>query len=92
MANTKTITQNNINFTVDIREDQYQGWGEKYTNQNNILDGVYDPDGESFGINAVEIDWNGAQCSNITGAQPSTITTTGELMKDVYSSMFAKAA
>ena len=91
MANTKTITQNNINFTVDIREDQYQGWDKKYTNQNNILDGVYAPDGESFGINAVEIDWNGAQWSSITGAQPSTITTTGELTK-FYSPMFAKAA
>lgn len=40
-------------------------------------------------VNAVEIDWNGAKPG---WGEDSTngITTTGELMKDVYSPMFAK--
>ena len=42
-------------------------------------------------VNAVEIDWNGAKPGM---GEDSTIgiTTTGELMKGVYSPMFAKAA
>ena len=55
MAN-KTITQNNVNFSVDDSGNQYAGWGKKYTNVNNIIDGEYDPDGESLSINAVDID------------------------------------
>ncbi len=93
MANTTTIQQSGINFTVDNRVSQYQGWNKKYANSNNKGD-VYpaDPNDIEFGINAIEIDWNGAQWSNITGAQPSTINTTGELTKEFYSPMFAKAA
>ena len=41
-------------------------------------------------INAVEIDWNGAKPG--MGEGTNGITSTGELMKDVYSPMFAKAA
>ena len=91
--NKTTIEQSGINFTVDNRISQYQGWDKKYSNNANKGD-VYpdDPSKIEFGINAVEIDWNGAQWSNITGAQPSTITITGELIKGVYSPMFAKAA
>lgn len=51
-------------------------------------------------FNAIEIDWNGADLSSAASsfanaadtAPVSTITTTGELMKGVYSPMFAKAA
>ena len=51
-------------------------------------------------VNAVEIDWNEADLSSAASsfansadtAPVSTITTTGELMKGVYSPMFAKAA
>ena len=78
MANTTTIQQNGINFTVDTRGTQYQGWDKKYANQGNILDDVYDPDGESFGINAVEIDWNGATPG--IGEGTNGIQTTGELL------------
>lgn len=59
------ITQSNVQFTVDNRVSQYQGWGKKYANSNNKGD-VYpaDPSSIAFGINAVEIDWNGAQLTN----------------------------
>ena len=84
MANTKTITQNDISFTVDTRSTQYQGWGKKYANLNNVLDGVYDPDGESFGINAIEIDWNGAEITSTVfpamNTTSNTINTTGDLL------------
>lgn len=83
MANTKSITQNGVVFNVDTRATQYQGWDKKYANQGNILDGVYDPDGASFGINAVEIDWNDAQWPNTTPSAPTTIKTTGDLIKAV---------
>ena len=83
MANTKTITQNDISFIVDTRSTQYQGWDKKYANQGNILNGVYDPDGESFGINAVEIDWNGAEWPSSTATTPSTINTTGDLINAI---------
>ena len=42
-------------------------------------------------INAVEIDWNGAK-PGLGEDSTNGITTTGELMKGVYSPMFAKAA
>lgn len=65
MANTTTIQQSGVNFTVDNRVSQYQGWGKKYANSNNKGD-VFpaDPSSIAFGINAVEIDWNGAQITN----------------------------
>ena len=43
-------------------------------------------------INAVDIDWNGAQWPNDSADTPTTINTTGELLKGVYLPMFAKAA
>ena len=56
----KTITQNNVEFSVDTLGDNYQGWDKKYTNISNIIDNgngdEYDPDGESLGVNAVDID------------------------------------
>ena len=42
-------------------------------------------------VNAVEIDWNGAK-PGMGEDSTNGITTTGELMKGVYSPMFAKAA
>ena len=42
-------------------------------------------------INAVEIDWNGAK-PGMGEDSTNGITTTGELMKGVYSPVFAKAA
>ena len=44
----------------------------------------------AFGIDAINIDWNGAKPG--IGEGNNGITTTGELMKGVYSPMFAKAA
>ena len=51
-------------------------------------------------INAINIDWNEADLSSAASsfanaadtAPVSTITTTGELMNDVYSPMYAKVA
>jgi len=43
-----------------------------------------------FGIDAINIDWNGAKPG--IGEGNNGITTTGELTKEFYSPMFAKAA
>lgn len=79
-----TINQNGINFAVETGGKTHAGWGKKYTNANNILDGVYDPDPQNIekSINAVEIDWNGAQIEdnviiNSTGDLLSWIKTKG---------------
>ena len=72
-----TIQQSNINFNnVPVGSDQFNGWGTKYTNMNNVLYGKYDPDPENIekSFNAVEIDWNGAQLGT------TIINTTGELL------------
>ena len=91
MANT-IIYQSGINFTVDNRVNQYTGWSKKYTNAGNISGSVYpNPDVAdettgitAFGINAVEIDWNGATWSYIPGTTlPTTINTTGDLLKAI---------
>ena len=61
-----TITQNNVNFNnVPVGSGAFNGWGTKYTNSLNLLDGKYDPDPENVekSFNAIEIDWNGAQLS-----------------------------
>ena len=42
-------------------------------------------------VNAVDIDWNGAK-PNIPNIPENGITTTGDLVEEVYSPMFAKAA
>ena len=58
---------------------------------NDLKDIASENDGKSPTIvNAVEIDWNGAKPG--IGEGNNGITTTGELIKDVYSPMFAKAA
>ena len=84
MANT-TINQNGVNFTVVTGGYTHQGWDKKYTNINNLLNGVYDPDTSSIekSINAIEIDWNSAQFPNSTPEPPSTINTTGDLIKAI---------
>lgn len=82
MAN---ITQNGINFTVETGGLTHAGWDKKYTNAMNILGGVYDPDLDDIekSINAVEIDWNGADLYGATGKWPASgeyIKTTGQLL------------
>ena len=71
------IEQNNINFTVPVGGKTHAGWDKKYTNTNNLLDGFYDPDPSAveMSINAIEIDWNGAEVD-----ENVTINTTGELL------------
>ena len=84
MAKT-TIQQSEVNFTVETGKKTHVGWDKKYTNINNILNDVYDPDPQNLekSINAVEIDWNGATWTGITGSVPSTINTTGDLLKAI---------
>lgn len=95
---TKPITQNGVDFKVDDRINQYTGWEKKYTNGSNLGGSTYpNPDDVdettgivAFGINAVEIDWNGAKPG--IGEGENGITTTGELLssiKGVYSPEFA---
>ena len=82
MAN-YSYTNNGINFTLQD-DDVYQF--PKISNaEGEFSRGVVVPL-----INAVEIDWNGAKPG--IGEGNNGITTTGELMKGVYSPMFAKAA
>ena len=98
------IQQNNINFT-NVQANPIFMVGSKFSKSDNN-DGTAHFDttlseneiGKSF--NALEIDWNGADLASAASsfanaddtAPVSTITTTGELMKGVYSPMFAKAA
>ena len=86
MANTTIIQQSGINFTVDNRTSQYTGWSKKYSHAANISGSTYpNPDAvdettgvTAFGINAVEIDWNGATPG--IGEETIGIQTTGELL------------
>ena len=81
-----TINQNGVNFNIETGGYTHQGWGKKYTNANNILDGVYDPDPQDIykSLNAIEIDWNSAIWSSIPGTTvPTTINTTGDLLKAI---------
>ena len=78
----------NIDFkTLNTTDEHANGWDSKYTHTDNLTDGVYKADGQgttpSFGINAVDIDWNGADFSGIPNqsSAPSTINTTGDLLK-----------
>lgn len=53
-----------INFsTLDTTATDYNGWGSKVTNYKNMATGVYNPSGTKLAVNAVDIDWNGAQLS-----------------------------
>ena len=75
------------------------GWQKKYSHGANLMGNTYPDTDEvdettgvaAFGINAVEIDWNGAK-PGIGENETNGITTTGELLsriKEVYSPMFA---
>lgn len=70
-----------INFsTLNVTNDAaYQGWDTKYTNTDNLTNGVYKADGQgstpSFALNAIDIDWNGATLDS------TVINTTGDLLK-----------
>ena len=83
---TKTITQNGVDFKVDDKINQYTGWSKKYSHGQNLGGSTYrDPDEvddttgiAAFGINAVEIDWNGAKPG--IGEGTSGIKT-GEIIK-----------
>ena len=80
----------NVNFnTLNVTNDTaYQGWDTKYTHTDNLTGGIYAADGQgstpSFSVNAVDIDWNGADWSTANGSQaPSTINTTGDLINAI---------
>lgn len=91
-----TFSQNGIQFTA-TKGNVLPG---KYSNGHNDEFNTAQIDGVEPLINAVEIDWNGADLSSAASsfanaadtAPVSTITTTVELIKGVYSPMFAKAA
>ena len=91
-----TFDNNTNRFTKKLSHNQYAG-----ATVNDLAEIESDNGGKLPTIvNAVEIDWNSADLSSAASsfanaadtAPVSTITTTGELMKGVYSPMFAKAA
>ena len=91
------MIQNGIQFTLS-QEPVFIYGVNKVTHSSNVdVNGQYDiakieNKGESMpAINAVDIDWNGAK-PGMNEDSTNGITTTGELMKGVYSPMFAKAA
>lgn len=92
-----TLKQNEIIFALNA--DVVAPFSGKYTNVQNFNNdtGLYNDNqnklnnlGVFKSVNAVEIDWKGAKLG--MGEGTNGITSTGELMKDVYSPMFAKAA
>ena len=101
-----SFTQNNIQFTLNA--DAVTPFGGKYTDTRNYdsSTGLYNVNSNKLSnvgvfksINAVEIDWNGAQLelpADLGGTQ--TIQTTGQLLSiiqqiaKVYSPIFVKAA
>ena len=90
MATTK-ITQSGIEFNYDNLRAVGAALGGVFTNLNNEENGKYYYDENAAKpIMALDIDWNGAKPG--MGEGTNGITTTGELMKGVYSPMFAKAA
>ena len=81
-----TITQNNINFTNVQASNIYAAGGKFSLSANDDGTGKFDTtltgDEISKSLNAVEIDWNGAQVNNIT------LNNTGQLIsiiKDLHS-------
>lgn len=93
-------TIENINFTRSILNDRTAlSAPGVWTHDDNVNSNKYEYSGGKS-IMALDIDWNGANLSsaassfaNAADTVPvSTITTTGELMKGVYSPMFAKTA
>ena len=76
-----TIKQDNINFNVN--KDAIFASGGKYTHTSNIDGSVFDadyfaenPNDITKSINAIEIDWNGAQLGELI------INTTGQLLSN----------
>ena len=76
MATLWNIKFSNLNTTTD---KGYFSAAGKFTDSSNLTDGVYTADGQgstpSFSVNAVDIDWNGAEVGS------STIDNTGQLLK-----------
>ena len=69
-----TINQNGIDFNnINVGEKVFSTGG-KYSHVDNTWDGVYDPADLYMSVNAVEIDWQGAQLGS------TTINTTGQLL------------
>lgn len=94
--NKSGITFSNIDWSTNghTLTDKARRGGQTEGLQDNVLNPT-DRQGNpikrtSFGIDAINIDWNGAKPG--MGEGTNGITTTGELMKDVYSPMFAKVA
>lgn len=103
MAN---FSQNNVNFTIADNftgsEKNHPIKGKLTSVVNDYLG--YEGDDASKLINAVDIDWNSAAFKSAVDAITTVpdngavqdniqnITATGELMKSVYSPMFAKVA
>ena len=90
------MIQNGVQFTLS-QEPVFIAGVNKVTHSDNVDENgqYYVARIESIGkpklaINAVDIDWCGAKPG--MGEGTIGITTTGELMKVVYSPMFAKAA
>lgn len=80
------MTQNTINFN-SVKEI-----GLSFESVPFGFAGTSGVDPEFGGaINAVDIDWNGAK-PGMGEDSTNGITTTGELIKGVYSPVFAKAA
>lgn len=80
-----TIKQNNINFT-NIQPVGIFGVGARYSNSmNDDGTGKFDTsltgDKISKSLNAVEIDWNGAQLKNGSTVK-ATLNTTGESLSN----------
>lgn len=86
-----TIQQGNINFTYDETKSVGAGLGGIFTHSGQKVNGKYVfSDRAPKVLMALDIDWNGAKPG--IGEGTNGITTTGELVKEVYSPMFAKAA
>ena len=78
------IKQNNISFTLSPNllpgERSYSVNGKLYSAANNYVD-LEDGDDISKLVNAVEIDWNGAEITSTAfPAMDRTINTTGDLL------------
>lgn len=63
----------------------------RYSASDYNYDSNDNPTAPKFLLNAIDIDWNGAK-PGMGEDSTNGITTTGELTKEFYSPMFAKAA
>ena len=71
--------------------------GQGLTTKWNRNDGPWKTSGSTtlsaFAVNAVDIDWNGADWDSATATEPSTIRTTGDLISAIkYASTVWNAA